>query len=129
MSSTRLLLGVLAMNEATNDSASRMNRQTRKHLSLSEAMPIFATELRELLDGQGEAALAAQVPGLKILDRCRCGDAFCSTFYSQPKPDGAYGPGHRNVRLLPTAGMLILDVVAGEIACVEVLDRNDVREK
>jgi hypothetical protein len=25
--------------------------------------------------------------------------------------------------------MVILDVVAGEIACVEVLDRNDVREK
>jgi len=26
-------------------------------------------------------------------------------------------------------GMLILDVVAGEIPCVEVLDRKDVRRK
>ncbi len=34
-------------------------------------------------------------------------------------------PGHRN--LTPKEGMLILDVVNGEIACVEVLDRNDVR--
>jgi len=25
--------------------------------------------------------------------------------------------------------MLILDVVAGEIACVEVLDREDIRQK
>jgi hypothetical protein len=31
--------------------------------------------------------------------------------------------------LTPDAGMLILDVVAGEIACLEVLDRDDVREK
>jgi hypothetical protein len=30
---------------------------------------------------------------------------------------------------MPDDGMLILDVVAGEIACVEVLDRSDVREK
>jgi hypothetical protein len=25
--------------------------------------------------------LAALVPGLVILDRCRCGDEFCATFY------------------------------------------------
>ena len=118
------------MNEATNNSVSRMKRQTQNHhLILSEAMPAFATELRQLLEEQGEPELAGQVRGLMIFDRCRCGDDFCSTFYTQPKPDGAYGPGHRNVRVMPEDGMLILDVVAGEIACVEVLDRNDVREK
>ena len=115
------------MNEATNDSVLRMNRQT--HLSLCEAMPTVATELRELLDRQGEAELAAQVSSLKIFERCRCGDDFCATFYTQPKPNGAYGPGHRNVALTPDEGMLILDVVAGEIMCVEVLDREDVRQK
>jgi hypothetical protein len=47
-----------------------------------------------------------------------------------PKPEGAYGPGHRNVRLFPDDGaMLILDVANGEIASVELLDRPDVREK
>ena len=46
-----------------------------------------------------------------------------------PKLDGGFGTGHRNVRLTPEEGMLILDVVAEEIACVEVLDRNDVRGK
>jgi hypothetical protein len=30
---------------------------------------------------------------------------------------------------MPEEGMLILDVVDGEIACMEVLDREDVREK
>jgi len=46
-----------------------------------------------------------------------------------PKPEGSFGPGHRNVVLTTDEGMLVLDVVTGEIACVEVLDRKDVRRK
>ena len=100
-----------------------------RRLPLVDTFPAFASELRLLLEEQGESELAAQVPELMIFDRCRCGDDFCSTFYTQPKPEGAYGPGHRNVALTPEEGMIILDVVAGEIACVEVLDRKDVRKK
>jgi hypothetical protein len=106
-----------------------MNQQTEKPIRLINALPAFATELRQLLEEQGEPELAAQVPDLAILDRCRCGDDFRGTFHTQPKPNGAYGPGHRNVRLMHEEGMLILDIVAGEIACVEVLDRDDVRRK
>ncbi|MFZ3329616.1 MAG: hypothetical protein WA197_03215 [Candidatus Acidiferrales bacterium] len=105
-----------------------MNQQ-RQQLLLTDALPAFSAELRQLLEEQGEPELAAQVPGVAILDRCRCGDAICATFYTQPKPEGSFGSGHRNVRLMPEEGMLILDVVAGEIACVEVLDRKDVRRK
>ena len=106
-----------------------MNQQTEKRFLLTDTLPTFAAELRQLLTEHGEPELAAQVPGLVIFDRCRCGDDFCAMFYTQPKPDGAYGPGHRNVALTTEEGMLILDVVAGEIDCVEVLDRDDVREK
>ncbi|MGB7282594.1 MAG: hypothetical protein WBE13_10060 [Candidatus Acidiferrum sp.] len=106
-----------------------MNTPTEKRLHLADIFPVLATELRQLLEWQGEHELAAQVPGLKIVDRCRCGDDFCGTIYTQPKPVGGFGPGHRNVRLLPDDGMLILDVVAGEIACVEILDRDDIRKK
>jgi len=108
-----------------------MNQQTEKHSLLSETLPAFAVELRELLVEKGEPDLAAQVPGLPIVDRCRCGDdVCCATFYTQPKPEGGYGSGHRNVRLMPNEGtLLILDVVDGQIMCVEVLDREDVREK
>jgi hypothetical protein len=106
-----------------------MNTPTEKRLLLTDTLPAFAAELRQLLEEHGEPDLAAQVPDLAILDRCRCGDNFCATVYTKPKPDGAYGPGHRNVVLAPDNGSLILDVVAGEIMCVEVLDRNDVREK
>ena len=106
-----------------------MNQQTEKQVPLTETLPAFANELRRLLIDKGELELAARVSSLKIFDRCRCGDDFCATFYTQVKPEGSFGPGHRNVRLLPEEGTLILDVVAGEIACVEVLDRKDVRQK
>jgi len=79
--------------------------------------------------GDGEAELAAQVPKLTIADRCRCGDDFCSSFYTQPKPKGPYGPGHRCLDLDAPEGMLLIDVVEGKIAHVEVLNRDDVRRK
>lgn len=106
-----------------------IQKQGEKQLRLAAVLPTFAAELRQLLIEKGEPELAAQVPGLMIFDRCRCGDDFCATFYTRPKPHGSFGPGHRNVALTPEEGMLILDVIAGEIACVEVLDRSDVQKK
>jgi hypothetical protein len=91
--------------------------------------PTLARELQELLAAQSETQLAAQVPGLAVVERCRCGDDFCGTFYVFPKPSGAYGPGHRNVALEPKHGMLILDVLDDEIAAVEVLYRDEIRKK
>jgi hypothetical protein len=107
----------------------RMPEQPETQLLLTTVLPTFAAELRRLLIEKGEPELAAQVSGLAIVDRCRCGDDFCATFYTRPKPEGAFGPSHRNVVLPPDEGTIILDVVAGEIACVEVLDRPGVREK
>ena len=107
-----------------------MSQQTPKRPLLTSALPEFSAELRQLLIEKGEPDLAVQVPTLAIFDRCRCGeDVCCATFYTQPKPEGGYGPGHRNVVLAPDVGMVILDVVGEEIACVEVLDRPKIREK
>jgi hypothetical protein len=106
-----------------------MSNAHRKSTLVSEAFPLLMQELQELLKLAGEPDLASQVPELRIVDRCRCGDDFCASFYTQPKPKGAYGPGHRNVALDPTEGMLILDVVDGVIAQVEVLNRNDIRQR
>jgi hypothetical protein len=96
---------------------------------LAETRPQLARELEELLKRQGEPELAAQVSHLAIVDRCRCGDEFCSSFYTQPKPDGRYGPDHRCMDLDADEGMLIVDVVADTIAHVEVLNRDDIRKK
>jgi hypothetical protein len=96
---------------------------------LTEIFPPLARELELLLKNQGEVELAAQVSQLVIVDRCRCGDDFCSSFYTQPKPQGSYEPGHRCMDLDAAEGMLVLDVVAGKIAYIEVLNRNDMRRK
>jgi hypothetical protein len=96
---------------------------------LTETLPSLAYELEQLLEKEGERELAAQVPGLTIVDRCRCGDDFCASFYTQPEPKGTYGPSHRCLVLEPAEGMLILDVVAGTIAHVEILHRDDMRQK
>jgi len=97
-------------------------------LSLTRTLPAFASELELLLSEEGEHELASQVSTLEIIDRCRCGDDFCSSFYTQPKPEGAYGPNHRSLVLDAAEGMIILDVVSGLIAYVEVLNRDDVRK-
>lgn len=96
---------------------------------LVEAFPKLSEELQGLLRGTGELTLADQVPKLRILDRCRCGDDFCATFYVQPKPTGSYEPGLRTIPLEPTTGMLIIDVVNDTIASVEVLYRDEVRQR
>ena len=104
-------------------------RQKRNDFSLYENMPGLVAELEVLLKSQGETELASQISKLRIIDRCRCGDEFCATFYVQPKPRGAYGPGHRNVALSPETGMLILDVVGDKIAAIEALYRDEIRRK
>jgi hypothetical protein len=95
---------------------------------LRELLPAFAQELWDLLMKEGEPELADQVLDSRIVDRCRCGDDFCATFYVQPKPEGPYGPKHRNISLEPSQGMLVLDIVADRIAAIEVLYRDEVRK-
>jgi hypothetical protein len=51
---------------------------------LTEMLPVLAQELQQLLQAQGRLELAAQIPGLAIVERCRCGDDFCASFYTQP---------------------------------------------
>jgi hypothetical protein len=97
-------------------------------LRLLDVLPALAAELEELHTAKDEHTLAARLRELNIVDRCRCGDDFCSTFYTEPRPEGAYGKGHRNVALEPTQGMLILDVVKEKIVCVEVLYRDEIKK-
>jgi hypothetical protein len=95
---------------------------------LREALPTLAMELEELLQNEGEPALAAQVNELPIVERCRCGDDFCASFYTQAKPKDGHPPGYRSVEVEPAEGMIIVDVVAEKIAHVEILNRDDVRK-
>ena len=92
-------------------------------LPLSKAIRAVAVELQDLLAKENRDNLAAQVPSLEIIDRCRRGDDFCAAFYIQPKTHGPYGPSHECIELEPIEGMLILDVIDPAIAygesCIE----------
>lgn len=54
--------------------------------TLMAALPDVAVEVMRGLEARGEAALAATVPELPIVDRCRCGSYFCAMVYTAPKP-------------------------------------------
>jgi hypothetical protein len=95
----------------------------------AHAFPEFALELESLLAKQGDSELATQVKDLRIVDRCRCGDDFCATFYTQSKPKGSYGSGHKCVEVAPEKGMIVLDVVRGHIVKVEILYRDEIRRQ
>ncbi|MCD0447191.1 hypothetical protein LO763_26600 [Glycomyces sp. A-F 0318] len=97
---------------------------------LREVFPDLVTELRDLLELQGETALASATEDLRLVERCTCKDRSCQSIRTVYRPkSGSYGPGHRNVVLRPAKGMLILDVVDGQIMYVEILDRPRMRRR
>jgi hypothetical protein len=91
---------------------------------------VFAAELEHLLVAVERPELAAQVQTLRVTRRDRCGDDFCQSFYTAAPPRGDWQSEgqHESVPLNPDAGMVILDVVDGQIRFVEVLYREDVKE-
>lgn len=95
-------------------------------LILGNVLPDLAAELESLLASYGELDLAAQVPSLALIDRCRCDSDSCATFYCVPKPEEAWGPSHRNVLLNSKEGLTVVDVLDEKIVCVEILDRAEI---
>lgn len=97
-------------------------------MRLGDLLPLFAEEIEGLLEAKGEKGLAAQIRDLRIVDRCRCPHDYCGSFYTQPKPRGPLGQGHRRVEVDPVTGIVIFDVVDGRILQINVLFRDKVRK-
>jgi hypothetical protein len=97
--------------------------------SLAEEFPQLAREVADRLTTRGQSELAASVPGLQIVERCRCGDHFCATMYAVPPPRGAWGPGLRTLDLDADQGFLIVDILDDRIVSIEVLDGDDVHDR
>jgi len=96
-------------------------------LLLHDVAPELEAELRQLLVEAGEHALAERVKDLVIYERCRCGDSFCSTFYTVAERITPFPKGFRTLALRP--GSLHLDVLDSTILQVELLFRDDLRAK
>ncbi|MFI8106821.1 hypothetical protein [Streptomyces sp. NPDC086023] len=93
-----------------------------------EVHPDLVAELVALLEAEGERELAICAWDIRLFAHCSCGDDFCQSFYTAPPPEGAFGPGHRCLPLMPEKGMLIVDVVQGRIRYVEVIDHAPLRD-
>jgi hypothetical protein len=97
---------------------------------LRDVFPDLVAELRGLLEDRGEPDLARSTDDLRLVERCACKDRSCQSIQTVYRPQGgSYGPGHRNLVLRPEKGMLILDVVDGQIMYVEILDRPRMRRR
>ncbi|WP_329118896.1 hypothetical protein [Streptomyces sp. NBC_01465] len=89
-----------------------------------DVYPDLIAELVVALEEEGERDLSIVVRDVRLVGECGCGDDFCQSIRTSDHPQGQpYGPGHRCVPLLPSNGMLILDVVDGRIMYIEILDR------
>ncbi|GLL02813.1 hypothetical protein [Dactylosporangium matsuzakiense] len=72
-----------------------------------------------------DVSLTDQVKKLRVVQVCDCTDASCQSFYTAPRPFGAYGESHRTICLNPPRpGYLNLDLVDDDIVHVEVLYRS-----
>jgi len=96
---------------------------------VSEVLPGLARRIGSALHAQGEERLAAQVPGLRITAVCQCDQPFCGSFHTLSRPMKRWFIRGRQVELADGGpGEVVIDVVRGEIAYVEVLYLDDVRE-
>jgi hypothetical protein len=85
--------------------------------------------MESALRAQGEERLADQIAALRITAVCTCELPFCGSFHTSKRPMKRWFIRGRQVELADGGpGDVAVDVVRGEIAYVEVLYLDDVRE-
>ena len=80
-----------------------------------ELSPELALLLQAALVADGRIDLANSVDELQAFELRGCGDKFCTSFYTGPRPDRSWGPTHEILVYYLDEGMLVLDVVEGSI--------------
>jgi len=109
--------------------ASSQGRGVSEQPLVRSVLPGLADRMEAALRAQGEERLADQVPGLRITAVCECDQPFCGSFHTLQRPMKRWFIRGRQVELDDgRPGEVMIDVVRGEIAYVEVLHLDDVRD-
>ena len=96
---------------------------------VSAVAPALAERIEKALRAQGEAPLADQVADLRVTRVCECGEPYCGSFWTSSLPMKKWLIRGREVELADGGeGSVVLDVVRGQIAYVEVLHLDEVRD-
>jgi hypothetical protein len=96
---------------------------------LGSVLPELAERIEAALRAQGEGRVADQVAGLRITGPCTCGQTFCGSFQTLKTPLKRWFMRGRQIELSDGGpGEIVVDVVRNEIAYVEVLYLDDVRD-
>jgi len=93
---------------------------------VADVLPDLAVLLRDGLETLGRPELVRQLDGLEITAACACENELCGSFYTVTPMRRWFRRGDE-VTIDDPGGAVILDVVGGEIAYVEVLGRAGVR--
>ena len=92
-------------------------------------LPGVAERIEAALRARGEGRVADQVAGLRITAVCPCEQPFCGSFHTSARPMKRWFLRGRQIELRDGGpGEIAIDVVRGEIAYVEVLYLDDVRD-
>jgi hypothetical protein len=96
---------------------------------LASVLPELGERIEAALRAQGEGRIADRVAGLRITGPCTCGQPFCGSFQTLRTPLKRWLMRGRQIELQDGGpGEIVVDVVRGEIAYVEVLYLDDVRD-
>lgn len=92
-------------------------------------LPDVARRMEAALRAQGEERVADQVADLRITAVCPCDQPFCGSFHTSRRPMKRWFIRGRQIELRDDGpGEIAIDVIRGQIAYVEVLFLEDVRE-
>jgi uncharacterized protein YuzE len=102
---------------------------------MKEVLPTLYSEVRSALEQQGLSAMSEQLPELRIIARCGCGDTDCATFYVEGNrklnaiEQSIIGVRVADTLSLEVRGLLEIDIDNfGRIAVFEVWGRSDVND-
>lgn len=96
---------------------------------LRSVLPDLAERIEAALRAQGEERIAEQVSALRITGVCSCDEPVCGSFHTATPPLRRWFMRGRQIEVRDDRpGAITVDVVRGEIAYVEVLYLDDVRE-